>query len=254
MMSPLGRRFRVGDWTVLVDEGRIRNGTSEQHVRPLVMDLLTAFARESGQVVSKDSLLSSVWQGRFINESALSRTVAELRQALGDASAEPRYIETVAKRGYRLVAPVEPLTEAHHPRLAVLPFLNLSQNPEEQYFADGVADSLSVELGRFADLRVISHQSSRHFRNTMQSIPDIARELRVDAIVEGTALRAADRIRVTVRLVQPEPEQQLWADRFDLELRDVLPMQAEARSRDRGQRPQRPRAGRTAAPGQLDLQ
>lgn len=226
MVGAFGRRFRVGGWTVHVDEGRIRSATSEHHVRPLVMDLLVALARERGQVVSKDTLLASVWQGRFINESALSRTVAELRETLGDDTAEPTFIETVAKRGYRLLAPVEPLAEADHKRLVVLPFLNLSHNPEEQYFADGVADSLSVELGRFTDLRVISHQSARHLRETTKSVPEIARELRVDAVVEGSALRAEDRIRVTVRLVQPDPVEQLWADCYDVQLRDVLALQA----------------------------
>ncbi len=225
MVGSPGRRFRVGEWTVLADEGRIRNGSTEQHVRPLVMDLLVALARERGEVVSKDSLLTNVWQGRFINESALSRTVAELREALGDVSAAPRYIETVAKRGYRLVAPVEALAETRYKRLAVLPFQNLGRDPEDQFFADGVADSLSVELGRFTDLRVVSHQSSRHLRDVTASYGDIARQFRVDAIVEGTALRVGDRIRVTARVIQPEPEQQVWADSYDVQMRDVLPLQ-----------------------------
>jgi TolB-like protein len=189
------------------------------------MDLLIRLARDGGQVVAKDDLLASVWRRRFVNESALARAIGELRQVLGDTGRVPTHIETVAKRGYRMVAPVDPVSPCSVGRVAVLPFHGDGHTAEEQCFADGMADALIAELGRFSDVRIISHQTTERFRGSTRPLPDIARELQVDAVIEGSVFRTANHVRVTVVLLQPDPEQQLWADSLESAVDDVLAVQ-----------------------------
>jgi TolB-like protein len=192
----------------------------------MLMKLLVLLAEQAGQVVSKDRILDAVWEARFVSESSLTRSVAELRQILGDSRRNPQCIETIPKRGYRFIAPVQPGPRTAGPRLAVLLFDNLNKNPELEYFAEGISDALITELGSIGSLRVISRQSVLQFKNTNRSLPEIARELRVDAIVEGSALHVGKRVRITAQLVQAEPERHLWARDYDCEIGDVLSIQA----------------------------
>lgn len=224
--SPLGLEFRAGKWIVQPGACRIISGNRELRLRPMLMKLLVLLAEQAGQVVSKDRLLEAVWEAKFVSESSLTRSVAELRQILGDNRRNPRCIETIPKRGYRFIAPVQPEVRTAGPRLAVLLFDNLNKNPELEYFAEGISDALITELGSIGSLRVISRQSVLHYKNTDRSLPDIARELKVDAIVEGSALHAGNRVRITVQLVQAEPERHLWARDYECEIGDVLSIQA----------------------------
>ena len=111
--------------------------------------------------------------------------------------------------------------------LAVLPLENLSGNPDEEYFADGMAQALITELGKVQALRVISWQSVKQFKGTNKPVPQIARELRVDAVVEGSALRAGDKVRITTQLVQANPERHLWSESYERDLRDILSLQGD---------------------------
>lgn len=120
--------FHVGDWTADPESGRLARGEEERHLPPMTMDLLRLLAEHAGQVVGKDQILDEVWEGRFVSESALTRAIAELRRLLDDHRRPPRYIETVPKRGYRLVALVEGPRQTGPPRLAVLPFDNLTRD------------------------------------------------------------------------------------------------------------------------------
>lgn len=223
--ASLGSRFQVGPWTVCADECRIRSATRDAHLRPLLMDLLVLLASRAGAVVTKDEIFDRVWQRQFVTESALTRSIAELRASLGDTLKPPHYIETVSKRGYRLLAPVVACQERSRPRVAVLPFENLGHGPDEDSLADGLVDTLIAALGRRPELRVISRQSVLHLKRAQAAIAEIARELGVDALVTGTILRAGTRLRVSVQLVQVAPEQQLWADHYDSGADDVLELQ-----------------------------
>ncbi len=222
----MGGSFRVGEWAVEPETCRIIQGAAEQHLRPMLMDLLVLLAENAGQVVTKEQILDRLWQGRFVSESALTRNAAELRHALGDSERSPRYLETITKRGYRLIAAVQAGSPAP-PRLAVLPFDNLSRDPEEDYFADGMADAVITELGRIAGLRVISRQSVLRFKGTAKGLAEIARELKVDTVVEGSALLAGRRVRITAQLIQVEPEQHLWAQSYECDLGDILAVQGQ---------------------------
>lgn len=192
----------------------------------MLMDLLVLLAGRAGQVVSKDEILDRLRKARFVSESALTSDVAELRQVLGDSRTQPRYIETVAKRGYRFVAAVEPNRQPAEPRLAVLLFENLNHDPEEDYFAEGMSDALITELGNIRGLRVISRQSVLQFGSTKKSLTEIANELKVDAVIEGSVLQAGNRVRISVQLIRAEPERHLWAQSYECDLADVLGVQA----------------------------
>jgi len=219
--------FRVGDWIAHPECCRIARAAEERHVPPLIIDLLRLLAQNAGQVVGKEQILDELWEGRFVSESALTRAVAELRGLLGDKAHPPRYIETIPKRGYRLVAFVEPPRQIGLPSLAVLPFDNLTRDHSEEYFADGVTDAIITELGKMATLRVISRQSTLRFKGTQASLREIARDLRVDTVVEGSVQRDGPRVRLTAQLVQADPERHVWAESYDCEMTGVLTVQAQ---------------------------
>jgi TolB-like protein len=173
-------------------------------------------------VVSKDDLLQQVWKRQFVSESSLTRSIAELRAHLGDTSSPPRIVETIPKRGYRLLAAVEPCVSAAKPCVAVLPFEDVGPASETDGLADGIADALTTQLGKARCLRTISRQSVLHFRGARCAIADVARELGADAIVTGTIQRAGDRIRVSAQLVRAAPEEELWAESYDAGRGDPL--------------------------------
>jgi TolB-like protein len=217
--------FRVGEWLVRPGECRIENPQGELRLRPMLMDLLVLLAGRAGEVVPKEEILERLRKTQFVSESALTSDIAELRRVLGDSRTTPRYIETVAKRGYRIIARVETRGQSAQPRLAVLLFENLNRDPEQDYFAEGMSDALITELGKIGSLRVISRQSVLRFKDTQKSLPEIARELMVEAVVEGAALHAGNRVRISAQLVQAEPERHLWAESYECDMNDVLAVQ-----------------------------
>lgn len=221
----LGSEFQAGDWLVQPQACRIVGEGQHRRLRPRMMDLLVLLAEHAGEVLTKEEILDGVWGTRYVGESSLTREVAELRRILGDSRGKPRYIETISKRGYRFVAAVPTRRAFKEPRVAVLLFHNLNREPELEYFAEGIADILITELAGINSLRVISRQSVLHYRNSDKSLPAIADELNVDAIVEGSVLHAGSRIRVNAQLVGARPEAHLWARNYDCELGDVLAVQ-----------------------------
>jgi TolB-like protein len=159
-------------------------------------------------------------------DNGLNSAVNRLRDALRDRARRPRYVETVPRRGYRFIAPVEQVGAAA-PTLAVLPFGNLSRDPEQDFWGDAISDALTTELGSLRTLRVISRQSVLHLKRTEKTAPEIAQELKADAIVEGSVLPVRNRIRITAQLVQACPEQHLWANSYECEMREILTVQGQ---------------------------
>ena len=224
--SSLGAEFRTGKWLVQPEACRILSGNEELHLRPLMMTLLVTLAEHAGEVLSKERILELVWEASFVSESSLTREVAELRRIMGDDRKDPQYIETIPKRGYRFIARVEPAKRLTGPRMAVLLFENLNRDPDLDYFADGLSDVLITELGCITSLRVISRQSTLRYRNSDKSLQDIARELRADAIVEGSTLHVGDRVRINAQLIRADPEEHLWARDYDCQIGDALSIQS----------------------------
>ena len=218
--------FRFGPFEADLPARELRKHGLRLPLRDKSFEALSALLEHSGKVVTREELRSRLWpEDVFVEfEGCLNSTMNRLRGVLGDSAAKPRFIETLPRLGYRFIAQVvqgPPL----QPTLAVLPFENLNHDPQQDYFADGVADALITALGNASGLRVISRQSVLHLKGTRRTIPEIARELRADAIVEGSVLQAGGRVRITAQLIQVSPEQHLWAKAYECEVGDILTTQ-----------------------------
>jgi TolB-like protein/Tfp pilus assembly protein PilF len=218
--------FRFGPYEADVRTRELRKHGLRIQIREKSFEVLAALLERPGEVVTRKDLQRRLWpEGIFVNfDNSLNSTVNRLRDVLRDSTAKPKFIETLPRLGYRFVAEVEPARTAP-PTLAVLPFENLNHDPEQDFFADGVADALTTALGSVSTLRVISRQSVLHLKGTQRTISEIARELRTDAIVEGSVLQAGGRVRITAQLVQAVPEQHLWAGSYECEMGDILTIQ-----------------------------
>jgi TolB-like protein/DNA-binding winged helix-turn-helix (wHTH) protein/tetratricopeptide (TPR) repeat protein len=309
--------FEIGDWRLDPATGTLRGPAGQRHLTPKLTDLLVVLAQRAGQVVTRDELLSRVWGERgAVSDEPLTRAVAELRKILGDVRADPCYIETIPKRGYRVVAPVSPVAKggarpeapprdvppssasapsvpvpapapiisdvaalpqttapaaaAARPRMpatgrwlplalgiaaalvvvivvalalrppsaagpgravgvAVLPFADLSPAADRQYFADGVHEAIITRLSTIAGLRVTSYSAVSGYRDARKPVRDVARELGVDAVMQGSVRYANDRVRVTAQLIDAERDANVWGDTLDrpLTLENLFDIQAE---------------------------
>jgi len=181
----------------------------------------------AGHLVSKEELLSRVWPDSFVEEANLSVNISALRRAIGDGHQDSgKYIETIPRVGYRFVAPVrEAAGEPDIHSIAVLPLANLSADPAQEYFTDGLTEELITELAKISRLRVISRSSVMHFKETRKTVPEIARELNVDAVVEGAVSRDGNRVRISAQLIEARTDHHLWAESYEGDLGDVLRLQ-----------------------------
>jgi DNA-binding winged helix-turn-helix (wHTH) protein/TolB-like protein/Flp pilus assembly protein TadD len=249
--------YRFDDFVVDPEAWRLSKGGREIHLKPVVLELLIYLIANRGRLVTRDELMDTVWGDTVISESALTKAVARLRKALGDDSATHRYLETVHSRGYRFVADVEeiespdqrdkaratsarramlagaaaivaliivavfwlraPQQEQVVRSLAVLPLSNLTGDPEQGYYVDGLQDLLITELSRLPGLRVTSRQSTKRYRDSQLPTAEIAGELGVDALVEGSLLQKGREIEVTVQLIHGRSDQHVWAERYTRE-------------------------------------
>ena len=259
--------FTVGEWTVFPELNSLERYKRTVRVEPKVMQVLLVLSERSGQVVSKEQIFHRVWPDTFVSDEVLTRSVSELRKVFEDKPQEPKYIQTIPKAGYRLVATVvrEPAnrkdwyserwrmpaaatavlllaavasfytlktrklgaSKAVITSLAVLPLNNLSGDAGQDYFADGMTDELTTRLSNIGALRVISRTSVMHYKGTQKTIPEIARELNVDAVLEGSVLRSGDKVRISSQLIQARTDKHLWAESYERDLRDVLALQGE---------------------------
>jgi DNA-binding winged helix-turn-helix (wHTH) protein/tetratricopeptide (TPR) repeat protein len=206
---------------------------------PKATEILVVLVKHAGQLVEKDELLKEVWPDTFVEEANLSQNVFTLRRALGDDRAEPRYIETVARRGYRFLATVRTVAKAESadssveatgtvsqsPVVAVLPFLNNTGDPELEYLADGLTGNLINNLSRIAQLRVMSRSVVFRYSHKELEPQDIGRQLGVNAILVGKINAPPSGLTIHVELVHVLTGWQLWGDSFDLERKDLLEIQ-----------------------------
>jgi TolB-like protein/DNA-binding winged helix-turn-helix (wHTH) protein/tetratricopeptide (TPR) repeat protein len=283
--------FKLGEWLVQPQLNLLSLNGQGVRIEPKQMQVLLCLAEQAGDVVSKEHLIQVVWDGRFVSDEVLTSTVCELRKALGDEARKPRFIQTVPKRGYRLIAAVSPVpgpesqplrvadrqvttacAQPSHSRfddarvhswwkrwplvvallllatmtalligwrqmrradsppiesLAVLPFKDLSGDASPDFFAESLTEALIAGLAKLKPLRVISHTSVVHYKTSDQSVSEIARELGVDAVLEGSVLREGERVRITVRLTDAATRQYLWAESYGRDVRGLFALQAE---------------------------
>ncbi len=254
---------RFGPFRLDLRAAELRHNGTTTKLPEQPFQVLCELVEHPGEVVTREELRQRLWQSdTFVDfEHGLNAAVKRLREALSDSAENPRYIETLPRHGYRLMVPVEkPEVVQNRARggkvfgaislllgvavaagvvwwlqwrplkiesLAVLPLENLSGEPDQEYFADGMTEALITELGKVQGLRVISRQSVMQYKGTNKAVPQIARELHVDAVVEGSALRAGEKVRITTQLVQANPERFLWSESYERNLRDVIALQKE---------------------------
>jgi TolB-like protein/Tfp pilus assembly protein PilF len=235
--------YEFGPFRLDPAERQLRRDGTPLPLTPKAFDTLLVLVEHAGRAVGKDELMGKVWPDTSVEEATLAQNILALRKALGDTPDDPRaprgprgprqveprgprHIETVPKFGYRFVAPVRQ-TRATPRSLVVLPFENLSGDPAQEYFADGLTETLIAELAQVHGLRVICRTSAMHYKGARTPIPRIARELNVDAAVEGSVVCSGDRVRVTVRLVNAREDSTIWSRPFEYHVRDVLKWQAE---------------------------
>jgi TolB-like protein/DNA-binding winged helix-turn-helix (wHTH) protein/tetratricopeptide (TPR) repeat protein len=273
--------FQVGPWLIEPSLNAVSHNGESIHLSPKVMGVLVCLAQHPGQSVSKEDLLQTVWPDTFVSDDVLKGSISELRRVLEDDVREPTIIQTIPKRGYRLVARVQPVNGTLdssienraekqrvvvHTRkfwvvalavaatallvvflgvdfdglrarvaskmgppqihsLAVLPLQNLSADSAQEYFSDGMTDALITDLAQIGSLKVISRTSSMQYKQTKKSLPEIARELNVDGIIEGTVQRSGDRVRITAQLIHAPSDKHLWASSYERDTRDIFALE-----------------------------
>jgi TolB-like protein len=239
--------FRFDDYVLDIERRELRRAAEPVALEPQVFDLLVYLVRNRGRVVSKDDLIDGVWGGRIVSDSALTTRLNAARKAVNDSGAAQRVIRTVPRRGVRFIGEVseddEPAGAADAargatelpiaPRLSivVLPFVNLSNDPEQQYFADGITGDLITDLSRIPDMLVISRYTAFTYRDKPVDIKQIGCELGVRYALEGEVQRSGTRVRVTAQLIDAETDTHLWAERFDGDPGDLFAWQDEITNR-----------------------
>ena len=225
------KALRFDRFVLDLTRGCLRAGEREVHLRPKAFRLLTYFALNAGRLVPKQELLDAVWPNVVVSDESLAQSVWQLRQKLGDNN--QRIIKTVPRRGYMMdvgihaadTSVAEPLPLPDRPSIAVLPLANLSRDPEQQYFSDGITEDIIAELSLFSELFVIARNSSFQCRGV--DARQVGRELGVRYLLEGSVRRSGARLRISMQLIECSTGHHLWVKRFDRELINVFEVQDE---------------------------
>ena len=250
--------FLFADHTLDTDRRELRRGAEPIAVEPQVFDLLIYLVENRDRVVSKDDLIASVWGGRIVSDSTLTSRINAARKAVGDSGESQKLIRTIARKGLRFVGAVhtpatrdtsvpavappseerpEPARAAvaplDRPAIAVLPFVNMSGEPEQEYFSDGISEDIITALSKLRWFLVIARNSSFTYKGKAVHMKQIAEELGVGYVVEGSVRKGSvnkgggERVRITVQLNDVATGSHLWAERYDRDLADVFAVQDE---------------------------
>jgi TolB-like protein/tetratricopeptide (TPR) repeat protein len=239
-------RYLFEDYTLDTERRELHRGADAVSITPQVFDLLDYLIRNRERVVSKDDLISAVWNGRIVSDAALTTRLNAARNAIGDSGDEQRLIKTLPRKGFRFVGTVreaqnglaaialnrrlpvddaEPLVLPDRPSIAVLPFQNMSGDPDQDYFADGMVDEITTALSRFKSLFVIARHSSFTYKGKALDIKQVGSELGVRYVLEGSVRKAAGQVRIIGQLIDAASGKHLWADRFEGDLSDIFALQ-----------------------------
>ena len=243
--------FRFGEHEVDLVRQELRCAGAVVPVEPQVFDVLTHLLRHRDRIVGKSELFDVVWQGRIVSDAALNSRISAARRAVGDDGSKQILIRTLHKRGFRFIGDVDeaiaapavaaaaPATAAagargcallplpDKPSIAVLPFQNMSGDPEQEYFADGLTEDIITGLSRQQWFFVIARNSSFAYKGDAVDVRRVASDLGVRYVLEGSVRKVADRVRVTGQLIDATLGNHLWADRYDRELSDIFELQDE---------------------------
>jgi TolB-like protein/Tfp pilus assembly protein PilF len=229
--APSPPRTRFGSFELDLASGELFKDGRKVALPPKAFEVLKALLERPGEVVTREELRGKLWVAdTFVEfDDSLNHAVKKLRQALGDSAEEPEFIETLPRYGYRLIArgsrAIEPGPQIRS--LAVLPLTNLSDDPQQEYFADGMTDALITDVSTIRAVKVISRTSVMQYKGAKKPLPQIARELRVDGVIEGTVQCSNGHVRITVQLIHATTDTHLWAGSYERDFRDVLTLQGE---------------------------
>ena len=220
--------IHFGEFELDAAAGKLYRNGSKLKLQEQPFQILQILLQCPGEVVTREELQQKIWPSdTFVDfDHGINNAIKRLREALGDTAETPRYIETLPRRGYRFIGKIESDTLLMR-SLAVLPLENLSRDPQQEYFADGLTEALITTLAKIGELRVVSRTSAMLYKGARKPLREIARELEIDAIVEGTVLRAGHRVRITAQLIDPMKETHLWAESYERDLRNILALQSE---------------------------
>jgi len=249
--------YNFENYTLNVDRQELRRGADLVDIEPQVLDLLQYLIRNRERVVSKDDLIQHVWNGRIVSDSTLTSRITAARHAVGDSGDDQRLIRTIARKGMRFVGevgenlgsagisaamrvppierdttpPASPSVAAPRlpdmPSIAVLPFNNMSGDPEQEYFSDGISEDIITALSRLRWFFVIARNSTFAYKGQAADVKHIGRDLGVRYVLEGSVRKGGNRVRITAQLIDAMTGNQIWADRYDAELTDVFALQDE---------------------------
>jgi TolB-like protein len=242
-------QFFFDDHALDTDRRELHRGSEPIAVEPQVFDLLVFLVQNRDHVVSKDDLIGAVWGGRIVSESTLTSRINAARRAVGDSGEDQKLIRTIPRKGLRFVGAVrtqgggsekaaEPGQVNHEPprpalplpdrpAIAVLPFANLSGDPEQEYFSDGISEDIITALSKLRWFFVIARNSSFIYKGKPVHMKRVAEELGVGYVVEGSVRKVGDRVRITVQLSDAATGNNIWAERYDRALADVFAVQDE---------------------------
>src|SRR5258708_27964909 len=224
-------------YTLDIVHNSLRAADREVTLRRKSLELLRYLAENPGRLVTKEELLKAIWPDVVVTEESLTHCVSEVRQAIGDS--KQTLIATVPRRGYRFTAPVvrvvepparsdaRPQQSLDRPSVTVLPFANLSGDPQQEYFSDGITEDIITELSRFSELIVIARNSAFQYKGKAVDVRQVGRELNARYVLEGSVRRGGDRVRITAQLIDAATGAHRWAERYDREPHDVFAVQDE---------------------------
>src|SRR5436309_2423491 len=229
VVHPSRGTVRFDVFEVDLEAGELRKQGAKIKLQEQPFQILQMLLEHPGEVVTRDELQKRIWPtDTFVDfEQGLYNAIKRLREALGDSPETPSYIETLPRRGYRFCGTLA-ASPSRIESLAVLTLENLSRDPEQEFFADGMTEALITSLAKIGALRVTSRTTVMKYKGIRdKSVPEIGRELGVDRIIEGAVLRSGDRVRISVQLIDVPTDTHLWAESYERNLRDVLSLQAE---------------------------
>jgi TolB-like protein len=226
------RIIRFGAFELDANAGELRKKGLKIRLQEQPLRILRMLLESPGRLVSREELRAALWPSNsYVDfDQGLNRAINRLREALGDSAESPSFIETLSRRGYRFTGTIA-ANARKIDSLAVLPLENLSRDPEQDYFADGLTEALITYLAKISALQVASRTSVMRYKGAHgRSVREIAADLDVKGIVEGTVLRSGERVRISVQLVDATTDKHLWAEIYDRDLRDILELQTEVAS------------------------
>jgi len=236
--------YRFREFSLDTERLELASNGALLSVQPQVFELLRFLVENKDRVVSKDEIFEAVWEGRIVSDGTLNARINAVRRALGDDGQEQTVIRTFPRRGFRFVAELdesaatieeineaadEPKLEPTRPKnsIAILPFNNLSGDPEQEYFADGLTEDLITDLSKNTDMFVIARNSSFSFKKSGVNIIEVGAALGVATVLEGSVRKAGNRIRINAQLIDAQSGGHIWAERYDRDMDDIFALQDE---------------------------